>query len=79
MLPTNNDFFFFHFRSGNTSIHVQNLLLLLPSIRQADAMIRWFWLKVRQDGKVPLKKLLVEMLEVSKFDKICLQQLKKVK
>ena len=42
-------------------------------------MIRWFWLKVRQDGKVPLKKLLVEMLEVSKFDKICLQQLKKVK
>merc|ERR1712012_980082 len=62
-------------RSGNTSIHVQNLLLLLPSIRQADAMIRWFWLKIRQERKIPLKKLMVEMLDVS-VDKICMQKLK---
>jgi estrogen-related receptor ERR len=62
-------------RSGNTSVHVQNLLLLLPSIRQADAMIRWFWLKIRQERKIPLKKLMVEMLDVS-VDKICMQKLK---
>ena len=44
-------------------IHVQNLLLLLPSIRQADLMMRQFWQKVLQDGKVKLSKLLIEMLE----------------
>ena len=71
-------FFSFFFRSGNTSVHVQNLLLLLPSIRQADAMIRWFWLKIRQERKIPLKKLMVEMLDVS-VDKICMQKLKSKK
>ena len=69
---------FLFFRSGNTSVHVQNLLLLLPSIRQADAMIRWFWLKIRQERKIPLKKLMVEMLDVS-VDKICMQKLKSKK
>ena len=44
-------------------IHVQNLLLLLPSIRQADVMMRQFWQKVLQDGKMKLSKLLIEMLE----------------
>lgn len=50
-------------RSGNPTVHVQNLLLLLPSIRQADSIVRWFWHKVRRDGKIKMKKLLAEMLE----------------
>lgn len=50
-------------RSGNPTVHVQNLLLVLPSIRQADSMIRLFWQRVREDGKVSMNKLLVEMLE----------------
>ncbi len=54
---------FLSFRSGNPTIHVQNLLLMLPSIRQADALVRRFWTKVQQEGKVQLNKLLVEMLE----------------
>ena len=69
-------FLYFIYRSGNTSVHVQNLLLLLPSIRQADTMVRWFWLKVRQDGKIPLKKLMIEMLDAASRDKTCLKQLK---
>ena len=52
-------------RSGNPTVHLQNLLLLLPSIRQADSLIRGFWHKVRQEGRVKLKKLLVEMLEAN--------------
>jgi len=44
-------------------IHVQNLLLLLPSIRHADLIMRQFWEGVRKDGKVKLNKLLIEMLE----------------
>ena len=70
------NFMFFDYRSGNTSVHVQNLLLLLPSIRQADTMVRWFWLKVRQDGKIPLKKLMIEMLDAASRDKTYLEQLK---
>ena len=54
---------FFCFRSGNPMIHVQNLLLLLPSVRHADLMMRQFWEGVRRDGKVKLNKLLIEMLE----------------
>jgi estrogen-related receptor ERR len=50
-------------RSGNPMIHVQNLLLLLPSVRHADLMMRQFWEGVRRDGKVKLNKLLIEMLE----------------
>ena len=50
-------------RSGNPTIHVQNLLLLLPSIRHADLMMRQFWQTVRKEGKVKLNKLLIEMLE----------------
>lgn len=50
-------------RSGNPTIHVQNLLLLLPSIRQADIKMRQFWRTVHKQGDVPLKKLLLEMLE----------------
>ncbi|XP_059088028.1 steroid hormone receptor ERR1-like isoform X2 [Tigriopus californicus] len=50
-------------RSGNPAIHVQNILLLLPSIRQADGLVRQFWGKVQASGKLQLNKLLVEMLE----------------
>jgi hypothetical protein len=50
-------------RSGNPGIHVQNLLLLLPSVRQADSILRHFWNRIRDEGKVILNKLLVEMLE----------------
>ena len=52
---------FFCFRSGNPMIHVQNLLLLLPSVRHADLMIRQFWEGVRKNGKVKLNKLLIEV------------------
>jgi len=51
-------------RSGNPTIHVQNLLLLLPAIRQADTLLRHFWNRVQQEGIVKMNKLLVEMLQV---------------
>ena len=41
-------------------IHVQNLLLPLPSVRHADLMIRQFWEGVRRDEKVKLNKLLIQ-------------------
>ena len=44
-------------------IHVQNLLLLLPSIRNADLMMKQFWNNVQKEGKIKLSKLLIEMLE----------------
>lgn len=43
--------------------HQQQLLLLLPSLRQADNIIRRFWRSICQDGVVTMKKLFVEMLE----------------
>jgi len=53
-----------HFiRSGDANLHLQSLLLLLPSLRDADSVLRLFWRQVRQDGQVPMNKLLVEMLE----------------
>ncbi|XP_040565089.1 steroid hormone receptor ERR2 isoform X4 [Lepeophtheirus salmonis] len=50
-------------RSGNPSINVQNTLLLLPSIRQADILIHQFWDLIRTEGKISLNRLLVEMLD----------------
>lgn len=48
----------------NTCInHIQNLLLCLPSLRQADQVIRRFWHGVNRDGKVMMNKLFIEMLE----------------
>ncbi|XP_065221645.1 steroid hormone receptor ERR1 isoform X1 [Planococcus citri] len=48
----------------NTCInHIQNLLLCLPSLRQADQYIRRFWCGVHRDGKVVMNKLFIEMLE----------------
>jgi len=53
-----------HFiRCGNANLHLQSLLLILPSLRDADSVLRAFWSRVRQDGQVPMNKLLIEMLE----------------
>ncbi|XP_052868354.1 estrogen-related receptor gamma isoform X2 [Anopheles cruzii] len=43
--------------------HQQQLLLLLPSLRQADYIIRKFWTNVHIEGNVTMNKLFVEMLE----------------
>ena len=42
---------------------MQNMLLALPSIRQADSMVKTFWKGVAREGRLTLNKLLVEMLE----------------
>lgn len=47
----------------STVAHQQQLLLTLPALRQADTIVRKFWLDVRRDGNVSMKKLFVEMLE----------------
>lgn len=43
--------------------HQQQLLLLLPAVRQADHVVRRFWSAVHRDGSVTMNKLFVEMLE----------------
>uniref|UniRef100_A0A1B0FKQ8 Estrogen-related receptor n=1 Tax=Glossina morsitans morsitans TaxID=37546 RepID=A0A1B0FKQ8_GLOMM len=43
--------------------HQQQLMLLLPSLRQADVILRRFWRCVHNDGSTPIKKLFIEMLE----------------
>ncbi|CAD7084386.1 unnamed protein product [Hermetia illucens] len=43
--------------------HQQQLLLLLPSLRQADQIIRKFWVNICREGNVTMNKLFVEMLE----------------
>jgi len=50
-------------RPQNSYAHVNALLLSLPSLRQSDGIIKRFWVSIRRDGKVPMNKLLVEMLE----------------
>jgi len=52
-------------RCGDANLHLQNLLLVLPSLRDADTVLRQFWSLVKQEGRVPMNKLLVEMLEAS--------------
>jgi len=52
-----------HLRPLNTIHHHSQILLCLPLLRQIDAVIRKFWLGVRKEGKVPMNKLFVEMLE----------------
>lgn len=54
--------FLFHRQNGAVS-QQQYLLLLLPSIRQAEQIIRKFWIDVYRNGNVNMKKLFVEMLE----------------
>ena len=48
---------------------VQNLLLLLPMVRQADLDIKNFFKSVQQNqqGNIKLNKLLVEMLPSQKL------------
>lgn len=43
--------------------HQQQLLLLLPSLRQANEIIKRFWRKIHCNGELSLKKLFAEMLE----------------
>ncbi|XP_046402554.1 steroid hormone receptor ERR1-like isoform X1 [Ischnura elegans] len=50
-------------RPSTSTYHLQQLLLCLPSLRQADQVLRRFWTDVRREGKVPMNKLFVEMLE----------------
>ncbi|VEN51964.1 unnamed protein product [Callosobruchus maculatus] len=42
---------------------VQQLLLCLPSLRQANYVVRRFWSDVHQQDLVPMNKLFLEMLE----------------
>jgi len=50
-------------RCGDANFHVHRLLLVLPSLRDADMALRTFWSRVRQEGQVPMNKLLIEMLD----------------
>lgn len=50
-------------RHNQAVSHQQQLLLLLPSLRQADYIIRKFWTNVHIEGNVTMNKLFVEMLE----------------
>ncbi|XP_015925326.1 steroid hormone receptor ERR2 isoform X2 [Parasteatoda tepidariorum] len=51
------------FRTTSSMQHLSQLMLCLPLLRQLDAEVRLFWSKVRKEGKVPMNKLFVEMLE----------------
>lgn len=50
-------------RPSNPQLHFGNLLLCLPILRQVDTIVRRYWSTVRQEGKVPMNKLFIEMLE----------------
>jgi hypothetical protein len=51
------------FRPNTSTYHLNHLLLCLPSLRQADQVIRRYWTGIHREGKVPMNKLFVEMLE----------------
>ncbi|KAJ8930537.1 hypothetical protein NQ314_016650, partial [Rhamnusium bicolor] len=42
---------------------IQQLLLCMPALRQADQIVRRFWSDVHQQDLVPMNKLFLEMLE----------------
>lgn len=50
-------------RPGQALRATQNMLLVLPSLRQADGIVRRFWSTVYRTGKVHMNKLFEEMLE----------------
>nr|XP_012231092.1 PREDICTED: steroid hormone receptor ERR2 isoform X3 [Linepithema humile] len=50
-------------RPGQALRATQNMFLVLPSLRQADGIVRRFWSSVYRTGKVPMNKLFEEMLE----------------
>ncbi|XP_043273452.1 steroid hormone receptor ERR1 isoform X2 [Venturia canescens] len=52
-------------RPGQALKATQNMFLVLPSLRQADGIVRKFWSSVYRTGKVPMNKLFVEMLEAA--------------
>lgn len=54
-------------RQGQAVRATQNMFLILPSLRQADNIVRRFWSSVYRTGKVPMNKLFVEMLEPSAY------------
>lgn len=51
------------FRQNGAVSQQQHLLLILPSIRQAEHIVRKFWIDVYRSGNINMKKLFVEMLE----------------
>lgn len=51
------------FRQNGAMSHQQQLLLLLPSLRQAEGITRKFWVRINQERRVTMNKLLLEMLE----------------
>ncbi|KAH1000901.1 hypothetical protein HUJ04_013171 [Dendroctonus ponderosae] len=44
---------------------IQQLLLCLPALRQADQVVRRFWSDIHTQNLVPMNKLFLEMLEAS--------------
>ncbi|XP_046490166.1 estrogen-related receptor isoform X3 [Neodiprion pinetum] len=52
-------------RPGQGIRSTQSMFLVLPSLRQADGIVRKFWTSVYRTGKVPMNKLFVEMLEAA--------------
>ncbi|KAH8361421.1 hypothetical protein KR084_001484, partial [Drosophila pseudotakahashii] len=50
-------------RHSSAVSHQQQLLLLLPSLRQADDILRRFWRGIARDEVITMKKLFLEMLE----------------
>lgn len=48
-----------------SSCETANILLCLPILRQADGVLRKFWLNIRENGTVVMNKLFVEMLDPS--------------
>ncbi|XP_055677055.1 steroid hormone receptor ERR2 isoform X2 [Lutzomyia longipalpis] len=50
-------------RHSTAVSHQQQLLLLLPALRQADPIIRKFWSRIYREGNVTMNKLFLEMLE----------------
>lgn len=53
------------FRPNNVMHQIQQLLLCLPALRQADFVVRKFWCSVHNQDLVPMNKLFLEMLEAS--------------
>lgn len=53
----------FLLRQNGAISHQQQLLLLLPALRQAENITRKFWVRINQERRVTMNKLLLEMLE----------------
>ncbi|XP_018328922.1 steroid hormone receptor ERR1 isoform X2 [Agrilus planipennis] len=50
-------------RPSTAFFHTQQLLLCMPALRQADQVVRKFWIDVHHQDIVPMNKLFLEMLE----------------